>query len=143
MEAFRSVGFLLAFVVGACLVGFCISWPLWFFSTKAPEAYTITALSLLGCGIAALIVRGFLRKRSAVEDLSKQRTTFLTVILTVFIVVVGIGGAFAAVAFFARRLWTWGALDILLWVALLWLLGRVRRRAKTRKAAAFPAENLN
>jgi hypothetical protein len=142
VEAGRGIGFFLLLLAGTGLLGFCISWPLWMFSTREPGAYTLTVLSLAGACIVFLIARAFLRKHRAVEDLSKPRVTLVTALLTLLMVLVGITGAFAAIALLARRMWIWGMLDILVWVGILWLLGRARGFAKTRKAVSIPAENL-
>ena len=143
IETLRSIGFFLLLIGGTGLLGFCISWPLWFFSMQSPIVYTFTVLALAGAGIVAMIVRAALRKRQAVEDLSRPRRTPFTVLLTFLIVTIGISGAFTWIAFFARRMWAWGAIDVLAWVAALWLLARVRRFAKERKARGFPAENIS
>ena len=140
LETGRSIGFILLLIAGTGLLGFCISWPLWFFATRTPGVYTATVLSLAGAGIAALIARRVLRRRSA-DGPSRHGAALLAAVISVFMGGVAIVGAFTAAALLARRMWLGGGIEVVLWVFLLWLLGKARRAAKTRKAPGFSAEN--
>lgn len=141
VEAARKTGFLLLLVVGSAALGILIAWPLWLFATSARQAYTITVLALAGAGIVFLAVRAVQRSRKAVQDPGKPRRTFLSVLLTVLIVIVGFAGAYLAAALFVRGLWIIGAGVVVLWAGILWLMGRARGAAKTRKVRPVPAEN--
>ena len=146
VEAGRKIGFLLVLVAGSAALGFLISWPLWLFATSARTAYTITVLGLSGAGVIVMVVRSVQRNRTATRDPGKPRRTFLSVLMTVLMVLVGFSGAYLAAAFLVRGLWIFGAVDLAAGGLLLWVLGRVRSAAKkgaakSRKVRAVPAEN--
>jgi hypothetical protein len=146
VEAGRKVGFLLVLVAGSAALGLLISWPLWLFATSARAAYSITVLGLAGAGIVYLIFRSIRRSRTTTRDPGKPRRTFLSVLLTVLMVLVGFSGAYLAAAFLARGLWIFGAADLAALGLLQWALGRARisakrGSAKNRKVRPVPAEN--
>ena len=141
LEAGRKIGFLLVLVAGSAALGLLISWPLWLFATSAREVYTVTFLALAGVGVVSLIARSVRRNRRATRDPGKPRRTFLSLLLTVLMVIVGFGGAYLAAAFLARGFWTIGAIAVATWGLLLWALGRARNAAKHSKARTIPAEN--
>jgi hypothetical protein len=141
IEGGRKIGFLLLLVAGSAILGFLIAWPLWLFATSARQAYTITVLALAGAGVVFLVVRAAQRRRRAVRDAGKPPRTFLSGLLTVLMVVVGIAGVYLAAALIVRGLWIIGAAVIAVWAGLLWLIGRARGATKVRKVRPVPAEN--
>jgi hypothetical protein len=141
LEAGRKIGFLLVLVAGSAALGFLVSWPLWLFATSARQAYTFTVLGLACAGVIFLAVRSIRRSRRTTRDPGKPRRTFVSVLLTVLMVLVGFGGAYMAAAFLVRGLWVFGAVDIAAWGLLLWALGRARSGAKNPKVRPVPAEN--
>jgi len=141
LEGIRKAGFLLALVAGSAALGFLIAWPLWLFATSARQVYTTTVLSLGGAGVVFLTVRAGQRRRKARNEAGKPPRSLLAVVLTALMVAVAITGAFLAAALVVRGLWVIGAAEVVLWVGLLWLIGRGRRAAKDRKVRTVPAEN--
>jgi hypothetical protein len=141
LEVGRKIGFLVALVAASAALGFVISWPLWLFATSARRAYTITVLALAGAGIIFLVFRAIRRSRRATRDPGRPRRTPLSVILTFLMVVVGLAGAYLGAALLARGLLVIAAADIVVWAALLWVLGRARSAAKNPKVRTLPAEN--
>ena len=141
LEVGRKIVFLLALVAASAALGFVISWPLWLFATSARRAYTVTVLALAGAGIIFVVFRAIRRSRGATRDPGRPRRTLLSVILTFLMVVVGLAGAYLAAAFLARGLLVIAAADIVVWVVLLWALGRARSAAKNPKVRTLPAEN--
>jgi hypothetical protein len=75
------------------------------------------------------------------ED-GKRRRSALAALLTVVIVVVATAGTYVGAALFARGLWVIGAVELLIWGGLLWVIGRARRAANSRKVRPLPAENV-
>jgi hypothetical protein len=141
LEGVRRAGFLLALVAGSAALGLLIAWPLWLFATSARQVYTITVLSLSGAGVVFLTVRAGQRRRKARHEAGKPRRSLLAVMLTAVMVAVAVAGAYLAAALVVRGLWVIGAAEVVLWVGLLWLIGRGRRAAKDRKVRTVPAEN--
>ncbi len=141
IEGARRVGFLLLLVAGSAALGFLIAWPLWLFATSARPAYTVTVLALAGAGIVLLIVRAARRRRQAVRDAGKPVHTFLSALLGFLTAVIGVAGAYLAAALMVHGLWIVAAIVVVLWAGFLWLLGRARGAAKSRKADPVPAEN--
>ena len=141
IEAARTAGFLLLLVAGSAGLGFLIAWPLWLFATAQSRAYTIVALAITDGGIVFLAARAVIRGRSAIRDPGKPRRTLLSVMLSLIIAIVACSGAYMGALLFARGLWIFGVPAVLLWIGLLWLLGRGRRAAKNRKERTVPAEN--
>jgi hypothetical protein len=141
LEGLKKAGFLFALVAGSAGLGLLIAWPLWFFATSARQAYTITVLCLGGVFAVFLVVRAARRRRAVMRQAGKPRSGLLSIVLTVLIACVATAGAFVAAALFARGLWVIAAIEIVLWGALLWLIGRARRSANSRKVRPVPAEN--
>ena len=141
IEAGRNGGFLVLLVAGSAALGLAIALPLWFFATSAREAYTVAVLALAGAGAVYLVVRSAIRRGVAARESGRPRRSALAGVLTAFMVVVGIAGLYAAAALVARGSWILVGIDLVLWAGLLWLLGRARRAARTRKDHPIPAEN--
>jgi hypothetical protein len=141
IEGARRVGFFLLLLAGSAALGILIAWPLWYFATTARNEYTIFVLALAGAAIVFLAVRGGIRRRKAARDSGVPRRSVLAVLLSVVMVVIGCAGLYAAAALFSRRLWIIGSADVAVWAALLWLMGRARAAAKSRKVRRIPAEN--
>jgi hypothetical protein len=142
LEGFKKAGFLCALVAGSAALGFLIAWPLWYFATSARQAYTITVLCLGGAGAVFLAIRAGQRRRKAMREDGKPRRNALTVMLTVVIAVVATAGTYVGAALFARGLWVIGAVELVAWGGLLWVIGRARRAANSRKVRPVPAENV-
>jgi hypothetical protein len=143
VEAGSRIGFVLLLVVGCAALGLAIAWPLWAFATGARQAYTITVLAVGAAGLLFLAVRSARRRRASTRDPSQPSRSTAAGLLTVLMVLVGLAGAWTAAALLVRGIWVLGAAAVALWAGLLWLLGRARRAARSRKAAAVPAENLS
>jgi hypothetical protein len=141
MEAGRKAGFLVLLVAGSAILGILIAWPLWLFATSAREVYTISVLALAAGGIGYLVVRGFLRRRSAPRDPGRPRSSAVSGFLTGLMVIVGCAGLYFAAALLAHGTWVLGAGALVIWAGLLWLLGKARGAARGRKARAVPADN--
>jgi hypothetical protein len=140
-EAGRRIGFVLLLAGGSAGLGLLISWPLWLFATTAKQAYTFTLLALAAAGTVFMVVRAAQRSRKAARDPARPPRPFLSALITVLMAVEGITGAYLAVVLLVRGIWIFGAAEIALWAALLWLMGRARAAARKRKARPVPAEN--
>jgi hypothetical protein len=141
IEAGRKTGFVILLVAGSGALGILIAWPLWLFATSAREAYTITIFALAAGAVAYLVVRAIVRRRSAARDPGRPRGSAASGLLTALTVIVAVGGLYLIAALLARRIWILGAGAAAAWAGLLWLLGRARSAARSRKARALPAEN--
>jgi len=147
IEAGRKTGFLLLLVAGSAALGIIIAWPLWLFATSARETYTVVVLALAAGGIVYLVVRALLRSCTTARDPGRPRRSAVSGLLTALMVIVGCAGLYLVAAMAARRTWVLAALAVVLWIGLLWLLGRARNAARaraegrTRKARPVPAEN--
>jgi hypothetical protein len=148
-EAGRKVGFFLLLAAGSAATGFAIAWPLWLFATAQRELYTIFALCLAVGGIVAAIVRAALRSRGATRDAGKPRRSALSVILAIFQAIVAVAGLYLETALLYRGLWIIAGITLVLWGALLWLLGLARRAVRSHgdsqshKEPGIPAEHYN
>jgi hypothetical protein len=141
LEAGSRIGFVLLLVIGCTALGLAIAWPLWAFATGARQAYTVAILSAGAAGLLFLIVRSARRRAASTRDPSQPSRSVVSGLLTALMVLVGLAGAWAAAALLVRGIWVLGAAAAVLWAGLLWLLGRARRAARSRKPAAVPAEN--
>ena len=141
IETARNAGFLVLLVAASAALGLAIAVPLWFFATSARGAYTVAVLVLAGAGIVYLVVRSAVRRSATARESGRPRQSAVAVLLAVLMGVVGVAGLYAAAALAAHANWVLGALDLVVWAGLLWLMGRARRAAGSRKARPFPAEN--
>lgn len=61
--------FIILIIILVCfLSSVIVVWPLWKFSTSAPEVYTAVVLTITFAAIIALIVRKIMKKRSCKKD---------------------------------------------------------------------------
>jgi len=141
INAGRRLGLFLLLAGGSAALGFVIAWPLWLFATSERKAYTIFVLCLLGAAIVALAVRSAARRRRAAHQEGRPGRSALSVILAVVQFVIVLAGLWIESFLIARGLWIFSVLGLLVCASMLWALGVGRRAAKTRKAAALPAEN--
>jgi hypothetical protein len=142
VEAGRTVGFFLLLVLGSAACGLAVAWPLWLFATTQRRGFTITVVVVAAAGLLTAVVRAILRRRRSRREAGSPLAAFLSVLLTVMLVVIVPSGAYVAAAMIFRGFpVAFTVIAIAAWVGLLWLLGRLRRRTKTRKKGAEPAEN--
>ncbi len=141
METAAGIGFVLLLILGCAALGLGIAWPLWAFATGARQAYTFTVLAAAAAGVVFLVVRSAGRRRALGRDPSMPRRSTASALITTLMALVGVCGAWFAAALLVRRIWVLGACAAAAWAVLLWLLGRARRAARSRKPRAVPAEN--
>jgi hypothetical protein len=141
LEAARKIGFLILLLAGSAAFGFAIAWPLWLFATSQRQAYTIFAFCLAGGGALVLAVRGIARRRDTPRNPGAPRRTILSVLLTILLGMTALTGGYLAAVLLFRGLWILALPALLVWCALLWLLGLARRASKRRMERQKPAEN--
>jgi hypothetical protein len=140
-EAARTFGFFLLLVAGSAALGMAIAWPLWLFATSRKRLFTLCVLCLLAAVILLLAVRAVVRRRHARQDPGRPTRTVLSVILGILLGIAVPAGAYMTAVLLFRGLWILAVPAVPIWLALLWLLGFLRRKAKFRKQRAIPAEN--
>jgi len=133
-EAGRKLAFFLLLVLGSAAAGAVIAWPLWFFATSARKAYTVFALLLVLAGIVVAVVRWIVRGGRAQRDGSARRRSPGSALLGVLQVVVFIVGLSATAVLVSHGIWIFGVPVLVIWIAILLLLG-IARRAAGRGAA--------
>ncbi len=140
-EAARKVGFFLGLLAGSAALGFLIAWPLWLLATSRRETYTLLVLALAAAGLFFLVIRSILRARRTRRDPGRPLRSALRAGLAVLIALVALGGIYGLLVLFVRGIWIFAVPGALLWMGVLWLLGRARGALNPRKQQRIPAEN--
>jgi hypothetical protein len=141
LEAARTIGFFLLLVLGSAAFGLAIAWPLWLFATSERKLFSIVVLCLAAAGLITLVVRAIASRRRSRRDPGRPLRALLSVLFTVLIVVIAPAGAYLAAALLYRGMLVFAIPEVIVWAALLWLLGLLRGKTKGRKERAQPAEN--
>ncbi len=140
-EALRKIGFFLILVAGSAALGFLIAWPLWLLATTQRKAYTLLVLALAAAGIVFVAVRSILRARRTRRDPGRPMRSALRALLAVLIALVAVSGLYALLVLCVRGIWIFAVPGALLWIGILWLLGRARGALNPRKHRRISAEN--
>ncbi len=126
----RRVVFFVLLVAGSAASGAAIALPLWYFATSARGAYTACVLLLAAAGILYLVVRAILRSRRVPRDTAQPRRSALAGLLAILQTLVFLGGLYLSAVLLAHGIWLFAILLLLVWLALVVLLGLARRAAK-------------
>jgi len=130
----RGIGFLVLLVAGSAAAGIAIAWPLWYFATSARGLYTACVLFLAAAGVVFLVIRAIVRAGTAPRDMPGSRRTPLAWLAAILQVIVFLGGLYFAAVLVSHGIWLFAIPLLLVWVALLVLLGLARRSAKAWRA---------
>ncbi len=123
LRGYREIGsrvvFLALLVALSAALGAGIAFPLWFFATASPHAYTAIVLAAAAAAVAAAVILRFLRTGIS---WSRAAAKALAVLLGLAKVILLLAGLYAAAAFAARRLYLPAAVGALVFlVAAAWI----------------------
>ncbi len=127
----RKVGFFVLLVAGSAAAGAAIALPLWYFATSARSAYTAFVLILAAAGILYLVMSAILRARKAPRDTAEPRRSPLARLLAILQTLVFLAGLYLCAVLLLHGIWLFAIPLLLVWLALVVLLGLARRAANT------------
>jgi hypothetical protein len=140
VTAIRGIGLLVLLVAGSTALGLAIAWPLWLLATAARRLYTVLVLAAAAGGAVFLAVRAFARGRRRAQDTGQRRRSPTAALISVLIAFLACCGLYSLAALAFQGLWLIALPTMLVWVCLLWLLGRARRAVRRRGEAPVPAD---
>lgn len=101
--ALRPLALALALLALIAALSLLVALPLWYFSTRSRQAFTIAVGGLLAAGLVSLVVRAFRRAgRRAGDYRELWRRRILPGLRTAALVVAGLGAAYGVALLIAR-----------------------------------------